>query len=73
MKDEISYNLKLDNFLIICSGYSNIASFKFIYAGKESLNIYSVIEIHTLSNSRSGISLKLENIEKEDKARFRIL
>jgi hypothetical protein len=73
MKNKIFYNLKLNNFLIICSGYSNIALSRFIYAEKESLNIYFVIEIYTLSGSRSGISLKLKDIKKEDKARFRVL
>jgi hypothetical protein len=70
MKNKISYDLKLDNFLIICFGCSNIALFKFIYIERESLNMYSVIEVYILSGLRSGISLKLENIKKEDKARF---
>jgi hypothetical protein len=72
MKDKTLRNLELNNFLIICSGYSNTALFRFIYIKKESLNIYSVIEIYTLSGLRSGISLKLKDIEKEDKARFHI-
>jgi hypothetical protein len=73
MKDKISYNLELNNFLIICSGYSNIALIRFIYIKKESLNIYSAVEIYTLSDLRSGTPLKLENIKKEDKTRFRVL
>jgi hypothetical protein len=73
MKNETSRDLELDNSLIICSGCSNTALFRFIYAEGELLNMYSVIETYTLSGSRSGTSLKLENMKKEDKARFRIL
>jgi hypothetical protein len=73
IKDEIFRNLKLDNFLIICSEYSNTTLFKFIYIREESLNIYFVIEIYTLSGLKSGTPLKLENIKEEDKARFRVL
>jgi hypothetical protein len=72
IKNKIFRDLKLDNFWIICSGYSNTALFKFIYIERESLNMYSAIEIHTLSGSKSGIPLKLKNIKKKDKARFRV-
>jgi hypothetical protein len=70
MKDEISRNLKLDNFLIIYSGYSNTALSRFIYIKRESLNMYSAVEIYILSDSKSGTQLKLKDIKKEDKARF---
>jgi hypothetical protein len=73
VKGEISRDLKLNNFLIICSGYSNTALSRFIYIEEELLNIYFVIEVYTLSDLRLGISLKLKNIKKEDKARFRVL
>jgi hypothetical protein len=73
MKDEIFRDLKLNNFLIICSGCSNTALSRFIYTEKELLNIYSAVEAHTLSDSRSGTPLKLEDMKKEDKARFRVL
>jgi hypothetical protein len=73
VKDEIFHNLKLDNFLIIYSGYSNTALFRFIYAGGESLNMYSAVEIYILSGLSLGTPLKLEDIKKENKARFRVL
>jgi hypothetical protein len=73
VKNEIFRDLKLDNSLIICCGYSNTALFKFIYIKKEPLNMYFAIEIHTLSDSKSETLLKLKNIKKKDKARFRIL
>jgi hypothetical protein len=73
MKNKISRDLELDNFLIICFEYSNTALSKFIYIREESLKIYSAIEIYTLSDLRSGTPLKLKNIKKKDKARFRIL
>jgi hypothetical protein len=71
MKDEIFRNLKLNSFLIICSEYSNTALFRFVYVKKESLNF--VVEIHILSDSRLGISLKFKNMKEEDKTRFRVL
>jgi hypothetical protein len=73
VKNEISYDLKLDNFLIICFGCSNTALSKFIYIGEKSLNIYSAVEIHILSDLRSGTPLKLKDMKEEDKARFRVL
>jgi hypothetical protein len=73
MKNKIFRNLKLDSFLIICSGCSNIALFRFIYIEKELLNVYSAVEAYTLSGLRLGIPLKLEDMKEEDKARFRIL
>jgi hypothetical protein len=73
MKNEIFRDLKLNNFLIIYSGCSNTALSKFIYIEGELLNIYSIIEVYTLSGSRLGTPLKLEDIEEKDKARFRIL
>jgi hypothetical protein len=72
MKDEIFRNLKLNNSLIIYFGCSNIALSKFIYIERESLNIYSVVEVYTLSGSKSGTPLKLENIKKKDKPRFHV-
>jgi hypothetical protein len=73
IKNKIFRDLKLNNFLIIYSEYSNTVLSKSIYIKRESLNIYSAVEIYTLSDSRSGTPLKLENIEEEDKARFRVL